>query len=313
MKNYNIEMVKYLFNDNKYSDLIKIVNEIRQAGNYDKEDMDILNYLFKNKDVDTYLYETMIITYEEFKKKFINEEKKSNTESVEYQVEDVFESTLTTNNLKKVFSEKKLVITEYKLSNEERPRISIKIDENSMPYIYNIMKNIYNEKVLDLGFEIVNLKSIEYDIFSIYLLPTQILEEYIEKQLNKMIKIIVKSVLYTDISTNYKYSVPEKLAQFVSVFENSKTKYFNESYKVSYIMTNNTDKFYLATNNKEEVLDFDEINKNKYNGNSKIVSFDNKPYVSSRNAAYVNTKTVGFVIFLTILVIICVSILTLKG
>ena len=313
MKNYNIEMVKYLFNENKYSDLIKIVNEIRQTGNYDKEDMDILNYLFKNKDVDTYLYETMVITYEEFKKKFINEEKKSNTESVEYQVEDVFESTLTTNNLKKVFSERKIVITEYKLSNEERPRISIKIDENSMPYIYSIMKNIYNEKVLDLGFEIVNLKSIEYDIFSIYLLPTQILEEYIEKQLNKMIKIIVKSVLYAVPSTNYKYCVPEKISEFVSVFENSKTKYFNESYKVSYIMTNNKDKFYLATNNKEEVLDFDEINKNKYNVNSKIVSFDNKPYVSSRNAAYVNTKTVGFVIFLTILVIICVSILTLKG
>ena len=312
MREYDIKKVKFLFNEGKYNELVQIVNKIRTLGNYDKEDIEILNYLFKNKDVNTYLYETMIVTYDEFKNKFMNESKKSD-DDIEYQIDQSPISLFQLSDLKKLFKDKKIELTEFKLENEERPKISVKVEEQNLPYIYNIMKMIYKEKLNDIGFEIISLKSIEYDIFTIYLLPSTMADDVIETQINKMKKLIANSILSTNLSINYKYDVPHELNEFIDYFKNAKIRYFSENFKVCYIRNLDADKFYLVTNNREELLDLDKQKKEKYYNNSKIVSFDNKPYVSTNKSAYVNTKSLGFVIFLTILVIIAVTILTLKG
>ena len=49
MKSYNLQSVKNLLNEKKYRELTLIVNDIKDRDVYDKEDMDILNYLYKNK------------------------------------------------------------------------------------------------------------------------------------------------------------------------------------------------------------------------------------------------------------------------
>ena len=311
MRDYNISKVKLLFNENKYKELIQIVNQIRDVGEYDKEDINILNYLFKNKDVNAYLYETMISVYEEFKNKFMNVESDKKEYELSQKKEQVLESYEDLNNLNKIFADKKITVTEYKLSKSEQQKISLKVEDSNLPYIYAIMKNIYKSKISDLGFEFVNLKSVQYDIFSIYLLPSTMSDNIIEKQIEGMKQLVAKSILTTNVSIDYEFDLPNEIKDFITYFNNAKVRYCFESFKVCYIRLDNKDKFYLLTNTKEEILNFDELKKNNY-GKSAIVSFDNKPYVSATNSAYVNTKTIGFVIFLTILVIIAVTILTLR-
>ena len=311
MRDYNISKVKLLFNENKYKELIQIVNQIRNVGEYDKEDINILNYLFKNKDVNTYLYETMISVYEEFKNKFMNVESDKNEYELSQKKEQVLESYEDLSNLNKIFADKKITVTEYKLSKGEQQKISLKVEDSNLPYIYAIMKNIYKSKISDFGFEFLNLKSVQYDIFSIYLLPSTMIDDIIEKQIEDMKQLVAKSILTTNVSIDYEFDLPNEIKDFITYFNNAKFKYCFESFKVCYTRLDNKDKFYLLTNTKEEILNFDELKKNNY-GKPALVSFDNKPYVSATNSAYVNTKTIGFVIFLTILVIIAVTILTLR-
>ena len=51
MKSYNLQSVKNLLNEKKYRELTLIVNDIKDRDVYDKEDMDILNYLYKNSEL----------------------------------------------------------------------------------------------------------------------------------------------------------------------------------------------------------------------------------------------------------------------
>lgn len=278
MRDYNISKVKLLFNENKYKELIEIVNQIRTIGEYNKEDINILNYLFKNKDVNTYLYETMIAVYEEFKNKFMNEESDKKEYELDTRKEQFLESYDDLNNLNKIFDDKKITVTEYKLSKDEQPKISLKVEDSTLPYIYTIMKNIYKSKISDLGFEMVNLKSIEYDIFSIYLLPTTMADDIIENQIKQMKQLIAKSILSTNISINYELDLPNEIRDFITYFNSAKVRYYFESFKVCYMRANNKDKFYLLTNTKEEVLNFEETKNNNYN-KPPIVSFEDRKSV----------------------------------
>ena len=313
MNEYNLELVKKLFNENKYKDLIEIVDLINKRAVYDKKDIDILNFLFKNKDVNAYLYETMINTYDSFKANFF-QNSKDDLDGIEYNNSDIEDNIDL--NLKNALKQKNINVEEYKISDiEELPRISIRIDDVSRELCSFIMKKVYIDKVLDIGFDITSLKSIEYDIFTIYLLPYKMKDEIIEEQLNKLKKIVNDGIIHLS-EENSKCELPLKLKKLINKFESLKIKYFSENFRVGFICSkanNEVGKFYLATNNKEETLDLDNEEIKEYNCRSKIVSYDNKPYISSSKSAYVNTKTVGFVIFLTILVIIAVSILTLKG
>lgn len=301
MKNYDLQLVKNLLNEQKYKELTLIVNDIKDRNIYDKEDMNILNYLYENKDINAYLYEAMVKIYDVFQKKFIsNISVPNNNEHVIDNVEYNSLSEEETNN-------NRLIKESYTSENEEMPRILIRFSEKYKNICYDIMNKIYDSREDDIGFELINENNNLEHILLVYLLPSKMLDNVILNQITIMKDIINSCISNKNSNVVLKYD----LENLISRFEDSKRLHSFKIFKVGYIYARGNKRFYINIDNREQDLNFDSIKK-AYKSR-KILSYDDTPYTFSTNLAYTNSNMIGFVIILIVLVIIAVTILTLGG
>lgn len=301
MKSYDLQLVKNLLNEQKYKELTLIVNDIKDRNIYDKEDMNILNYLYENKDINAYLYEAMVKIYDVFQKKFIsNISVPNNNEHVIDNVEYNSLSEEETNN-------NRLIKESYTSENEEMPRILIRFSEKYKNICYDIMNKIYDSREDDIGFELINENNNLEHILLVYLLPSKMLDNVILNQITIMKDIINSCISNKNSNVVLKYD----LENLISRFEDSKRLHSFKIFKVGYIYARGNKRFYINIDNREQDLNFDSIKK-AYKSR-KILSYDDTPYTFSTNLAYTNSNMIGFVIILIVLVIIAVTILTLGG
>ena len=300
MKSYNLQSVKNLLNEKKYRELTLIVNDIKDRDVYDKEDMDILNYLYKNKDINAYLYEAMVKIYDVFQKKFISNISDSNNN--EYIIDNGDYS-----NLYEEEKDNKIIKEYFTSEDEEMPRILIRFNEKYKNICYDIMNKIYDSREDDIGFELINEgNNLEHTLL-VYLLPSKMVDNVILNQINIMIDIVNSCISNKNNNVVLKYD----LENLVNRFEDSKKIHSFNMFKVGYIYVKGNKRVYINIDNREQDLIFDNIKKAYQN--RKIVSYDNTPYTFSANLAYANSNMIGFVIVLIIIVIIVVTILTLGG
>lgn len=301
MKSYDLQSVKNLLNQKKYRELTLIVNDIKDRDVYDKEDMDILNYLYKNKDINAYLYEAMVKIYDVFQKKFISNISDSNNN--EYIIDNGDYS-----NLHEEEKDNKIIKEYYTSEDEEMPRILIRFNEEYKNICYDIMNKIYDSREDDIGFELINEGNNSEHTLLVYLLPSKMVDNVILNQINIMMDIVNSCI---SNKNNNNVVLKYDLENLVNRFEDSKKIHSFNMFKVGYIYVKGNKRFYINIDNREQDLIFDNIKKAYQN--KKIISYDNTPYTFSTNLAYTNSNMIGFVIILIIIVIIAVTILTLGG
>ena len=301
MKSYDLQSVKNLLNQKKYRELTLIVNDIKDRDVYDKEDMDILNYLYKNKDINAYLYEAMVKIYDVFQKKFISNISDSNNN--EYIIDNG-----DYNNLHEEEKDNKIIKEYYTSEDEEMPRILIRFNEEYKNICYDIMNKIYDSREDDIGFELINEGNNSEHTLLVYLLPSKMADNVILNQINIMMDIVNNCI---SNKNNNNVVLKYDLENLVNRFEDSKKIHSFNMFKVGYIYVKGNKRFYINIDNREQDLIFDNIKKAYQN--KKIISYDNTPYTFSTNLAYTNSNMIGFVIILSIIVIIAVTILTLGG
>jgi len=275
-KQYSLDEIKEMV----YKGMVNVSNFNQIMSNlldydFNEEIKNMFIYLSKNGNLPATIrinLKSVIDSYDEIKK----ETKKENNQ--EYLFEDPVTTLLSNenisllnNNEKKTLENERslkaltttatnvgLKVVETSSGVKDKPSISFELNNDSKPYIDNLLINLYDNNE-NVNVEMEKIASTNQELLTISIDDSSLNLEQMQEKSKKLFTNINNIINSTDSKRDYEKDMPGHLKALKDKFVNDDPNIPDKDFKVGYSNSNGGHSFYLITDNKQEAIELAEL------------------------------------------------------
>jgi len=136
----------------------------------------------------------------------------------------------------------------------EYPELSLELDENSKPYIDNLLLTLYDNKD-DVNVSLTRIESSGKEVLTLKVDNKELSQEKLQEKGKDLFEKVEKILKTTDKEKDYESKMPEQLKALKDKFHNDDPKIPDADFKVGFSNSGGNSSYYLIANNKYEAIE----------------------------------------------------------
>lgn len=140
----------------------------------------------------------------------------------------------------------------------EYPELSLELDENSKPYIDNLLLTLYDNKD-DINVALTRISSSGKEVLTLKIDNPELSQSQLQEKGKQLFSNVEKILKETKEDKDYETNMPPELKALKDKFHNDDPKIPNADFKVGFSNSNGKSSYYLITDNKYEAKELAEL------------------------------------------------------
>lgn len=138
------------------------------------------------------------------------------------------------------------------------PEISFELDNDSKPYIDNMLLEMYDNKD-DVNVEMSRISSTGQEVLTLKIDDPTLSQKQLEEKSRQLFTNVNNIIKETDDKKDYEAKMPSELKALKDKFHNDDPKIPNEDFKIGYSRNAGENTYYLIANSKEQAIELAEL------------------------------------------------------